>query len=674
MIQNLSEIRLNTVLGAKARHLLELKQSGYRVPDFICLTASELNILVGQEGNFFSDELTNLASLIVDKFPQELYAVRSAAVIEDGKSSSYAGQFKTILEVAPGDLAVAIREVVLDAFVKLGTISNNFSIIIQQYMLPDYAGVIYTRNPLQSREMVLEYRAGLGDKVVGGEKVDRLDFLYPLSKDSSYGLGFVAELSEKAKELEVKFDFPQDIEWLVKGGEVYLLQTRPITSISEEMWSGIKLVERELLDTKGSFFFEKTALSETFKSPTPLAFSLLAHLYQQAGPVDKAYQRIGVRYVATESLKIFANELYVDKEQEIKSIYPTLGYLKHQTAVPKFELNTGIFTSVKNFIALNLISHTRQYESLKIELETVILSLPDRVSSVAEALSIIDKYYEIVFLVNILAAQSVAKLEINLGKDKAFISQLFKSDFTDLSKNEKKLVGNSFYLDDISEFVSFNVDSDYSENYKEETWWQKLPNWKKRGLLSYIEKAQRYSHLRERARYLSVLMINLFKVQVHLAGKENFNSEADLIYFASLSEILENSFTYDCCLERKLAFDANSTIATPSYLASFVKVKQNNLKAVGVSEGVAEGVLVNLANINEIDNQKILLVDVLSPDLVQYFDQVNGIISSEGGLLSHLAIMARESHLPVVVTNVNVEGMLGKKVVINGGDGSVIIK
>jgi len=69
----------------------------------------------------------------------------------------------------------------------------------------------------------------------------------------------------------------------------------------------------------------------------------------------------------------------------------------------------------------------------------------------------------------------------------------------------------------------------------------------------------------------------------------------------------------------------------------------------------------------------ILFVKILSPDLVNYFDKVNGIISEEGGMLSHLAIMAREKGLPVIV-NVqlsNTNCKIGDIVEINGSTGQI---
>jgi len=45
---------------------------------------------------------------------------------------------------------------------------------------------------------------------------------------------------------------------------------------------------------------------------------------------------------------------------------------------------------------------------------------------------------------------------------------------------------------------------------------------------------------------------------------------------------------------------------------------------------------------------KIVVVQTLNPELITYFDYISGIISVQGSLLSHLAIVARERKIPVV--------------------------
>ena len=61
---------------------------------------------------------------------------------------------------------------------------------------------------------------------------------------------------------------------------------------------------------------------------------------------------------------------------------------------------------------------------------------------------------------------------------------------------------------------------------------------------------------------------------------------------------------------------------------------------------------------------------MLSPDLVKYFDKIKGIIAKEGSVLSHLAIMARERRIPVVVVH-DKEIVIGEKIKIDGATGVV---
>ncbi len=94
----------------------------------------------------------------------------------------------------------------------------------------------------------------------------------------------------------------------------------------------------------------------------------------------------------------------------------------------------------------------------------------------------------------------------------------------------------------------------------------------------------------------------------------------------------------------------------------------------GVSAGSAEGILTIREDLGtHQETAQILYTETLTPDLVQYFGEIKGIVSSHGGVLSHLAILAREQHIPVV-TNVDLmkEGIrIGERVRIDGDKGEV---
>jgi pyruvate,water dikinase len=113
------------------------------------------------------------------------------------------------------------------------------------------------------------------------------------------------------------------------------------------------------------------------------------------------------------------------------------------------------------------------------------------------------------------------------------------------------------------------------------------------------------------------------------------------------------------------------SIESPSYFASFVKSTKKTSHNIGVSSGIGEGIFVTKANIGTVTGKKILYTEVLSPDIVQYFDSIVGIVSNSGGMLSHLAIMAREAKIPVVVTNSSKTIPFGKIGSINGLTGEL---
>ena len=167
MFTKSSEISNETFVGQKALRLKELQEAGFLVPDFEVLTTSvvaEVLKKIENKHDFINEEINITLT--------EPYAVRSAALAEDGKERSNAGKFKTILAVDKSNLLKSTIEVALDAREKLGG-AGDFSIIVQEFIDADYSGVIFSRNPLGGMEMVLEYNQGLGESVVGGEKVSR---------------------------------------------------------------------------------------------------------------------------------------------------------------------------------------------------------------------------------------------------------------------------------------------------------------------------------------------------------------------------------------------------------------------------------------------------------------------------------------------------------------------
>jgi pyruvate,water dikinase len=98
---------------------------------------------------------------------------------------------------------------------------------------------------------------------------------------------------------------------------------------------------------------------------------------------------------------------------------------------------------------------------------------------------------------------------------------------------------------------------------------------------------------------------------------------------------------------------------------------------LGVSSGTASGILKSKEILDREKGKSkdsILYTESLSPDLTRYFDRVSGIVSNTGGLLSHLAIIAREKGIPTIV-GFSISGSnikIGDKVIVDGDTGKII--
>ncbi len=179
-------------------------------------------------------------------------AVRSAAVGEDDGAASYAGQYSTVLGVSPKDVLKAIfecyaswwsdRVMVYRRLKGIASTVPHLSVIVQRQLLPEFAGVLFTRHPLSGKNdvMVVEGVAGLGEKLVSGEVtpgrweisrksgIAEIDF----SRESpalNIGEKNLRRLFDIGNELENHFGQGMDMEWAIEKGRVYVLQARPIT-------------------------------------------------------------------------------------------------------------------------------------------------------------------------------------------------------------------------------------------------------------------------------------------------------------------------------------------------------------------------------------------------------------------------------------------------------------
>jgi phosphohistidine swiveling domain-containing protein len=232
--------------GGKGGTLARLYQAGYPVPDGFVILPS----------GFAGDELTAEAWRQVQAHlarmrrpdPGIAFAVRSSALSEDSAQASFAGEFETVLDVHSDDM---IREAIrtvrrsrhserVRAYSEAQGLdtAHEIAVVVQRLVRADVSGVLFTADPVTGSrtQMTGNYIYGLGDELVSGE-AEPYTFTLARPKGEYEGLPKLKRVARKlhklGSRLEKDLGCPQDIEWAIAEGKLYLLQSRPITTLLE---------------------------------------------------------------------------------------------------------------------------------------------------------------------------------------------------------------------------------------------------------------------------------------------------------------------------------------------------------------------------------------------------------------------------------------------------------
>jgi len=231
--------------GGKGSTLARLAQAGYPVPEgFVVLPAA-----------FDGDELTvggwqqvqaQLLGLRKGRNGDPAFAVRSSALSEDSAQASFAGEFETVLDVRTDEL---VREAIhtvrrsrhserVQAYSQAKGIEplHDMAVVVQRLVRADISGVLFTADPVTGSHMHMtgNFVFGFGEELVSGEaEPHTFSFERPKGRyDGPAALErYARKLYKLASRLEKELECPQDIEWAVANGKLYILQSRPITTL-----------------------------------------------------------------------------------------------------------------------------------------------------------------------------------------------------------------------------------------------------------------------------------------------------------------------------------------------------------------------------------------------------------------------------------------------------------
>ena len=249
----------------------------------------------------------------------ELIAVRSSGIGEDSAEHSFAGQYESFLFQRGEQIDIAITRCWASAYSarnlsyrRQASLSAppRMGVVLQRMVDSEVSGVAFSRNPLVASDLasiVIDSVIGQGEGLVSGEldadhfEVDRNTMAIRATiatkeqarvRDEKGGTRLVAvsadrastpsltdaqvrEVAQLAQRLHDAFG-PQDIEWAFAGGQLYCLQTRPITTLPPDAIFDGRVNGDEVV------IWDNSNIIESFAGvTTPLTFTHVNRCYRE---------------------------------------------------------------------------------------------------------------------------------------------------------------------------------------------------------------------------------------------------------------------------------------------------------------------------------------------------------------------------------------------------------
>ncbi len=691
-------------LGGKAAVLRELQSAGFRVPEFVVSPTD------------FDEVVSRLGTPL---------AVRSSASAEDGRDTSFAGQFSSFLNLSSAnEVEAAVRKcheslrtpTVIEYCRHNGIAAESLrmQVIVQRMVQPVLAGVAFTVNPTTgAEEVVIEACEGLADDLLAGRK-SALPNTDPLLRK------YASEIAATAREIHRHFGTPQDIEFAIEDEVFYILQARPITRIgffaevgewtnadfrdggvsstvcSPLMWSLYDFIWETTLK---SCLREVKLLTDDFQA----ARMFFGRPYWNLGAVKQCVAKIP-GFVERE----FDNDLSVQINYEgdgnctpltLRSLFRVLpiafgvrSFLKKQAA------------SARTLLESDFDKIERQYEpTADDDVDSSFLRLIERDFFATES-----TYFRTIF------ALSLAKMDFKMSFPQADYSSLVAalpplrhaapvrkmremaergdSDVTQLLREFRHQYRLGLDIiqprwDEDREFVEQLLNNlsgqeaadprpAYEQARAEAV--ARVPIWKRRSFNRKLDRLRHFVWLREELRDLSSRMYYL--IRRHVLEIAERRGIGDDIFFMTFREIFEDDRS--AVKPNREIYESYRNFQAPNEIGGRFQFKPvvctGALQGIGASPGTIRGtarVAGTVEDATQIPAGAILVCPFTDPGWTPVLNRVAGVITETGGLLSHTAVICREFGVPAVlgVPSACQRIVDGSSITIDGSAGTVEI-
>lgn len=699
-MQTLAE-KTHRGVGGKARTLIELQLAGFRVPDFLCSppdVAKAIEILGAP------------------------LAVRSSASAEDGREVSFAGQFRSFLNLRTAtDLEIAVRECheslgapSVSVYCRKNGIDPRalrMEVIVQRMVQPELAGVAFTVNPATgAEEVVIEACEGLADQLLAG----RTRALPPSHRLlQKYG----PEIERIARAIQRHFGAPQDVEFAIEKEQLFILQSRPITRINFAPGTGEW--------TNADFRDGGVSCAVC----TPLMWSLYDFIWEdalkgflhdikllgrdfQAGQMffGRPYWNLGEVKGCLAKLPGFVEREF-DRDLSVQVNYDGDGIRTPVTvgsvlrALPTIVAVPGVWKKqerfARAFLAGGFEALMRKYEKMPTDPNSAFRDLIDEAYWITESnyfrtifcasvakLAFMDAFPEADYPALVAALPAMKHLDPTRAlREMALRGEV---DITPLltrfgHRSRRELDIRAPRWDEDREWVtalreqhSGTAGADPRPAYEQARAraLARLPWRKRRSFERKLDRLRNFLWLREEMRDLSSRMYHLIRRYTLVIAERR--SLGDDIFFMTFREIFaDDRSNIDRQRER---FESFRNFKAPNEIGARFRFQpgptHGALRGIGASPGTTRGRAFIARNIEEAMNVAkgaILICPFTDPGWTPVLDRVAGVVTETGGLLSHAAVICREYGIPAVLGVADATSRISEdaQILVHGDEGFV---
>lgn len=587
------------------------------------------------------------------------------------------------------------------------------NILIQKMIDAEFAGVLFTRDPEAPGLMMLEMVEGTADQLVSGTVAPELfrfgRYSYSLAGKTLPPINF-APLLELGVRAENLFNAAQDIEWTFKDGAFIIVQSRDITTMNtgndddrlrQDEWSNI--LKRATTTNKiakiDAPLFRQDEMSEVLPRPTPISLNLMQLLWASGGSVDHACRKLGLSYdvgeIAPSRLITIFGRLYTDVQLANRHTVE----ISRACAAQLAKDNGKIAINYKQHILPNFCENMSLLESANF----------DRLASI-ELIKLFKKQWQSfvqdthveVEIINIAARfyidQASAKLgELDIGTAQILAVSSDAGPAKALSEARKMPVHSQLkhLLSELGHRSSF--DYELSEpRYQEQT--ERLNNMLKmsnpptatpeqitpdvepelpKSLRMPIQQAKLYQMLKEDAKHQSLRHLAIIR-KLLMAIDRRFNMSG-LCFHLNFDEILElqnltTADLLDLARSRKNTMTRLLKIPPAPAVMSLLNLElatspaRQSEHSADMVDGQLSGTLVagnhtvqgqahvvsaieaeKGAALKRFQDGDIIVCSMVHPNWLPFVMRSGGVVCDVGGWLSHIAIVAREHNISMIV-------------------------